>query len=49
MLDGDVVGSHWASDCTREHIAYSSQLRRPETVDADPEAMQARLIRSRLA
>ena len=33
----------------REHIAYSSLLRRLDRVHADPEAMQARLIRSRLA
>ena len=33
----------------REQIAYSSLLRRPETVHVDPEAMQARQIRSRLA
>ena len=35
--------------CEREQIAYSSLLRRPDTVRADPEAMQARLVRSRLA
>ena len=33
----------------REQIACSSLLRRPETVHADPKAMQARLIRGRLA
>ena len=35
--------------CEREQIAYSSLLRRLETAHADPEAMQPRLIRSRLA
>ena len=33
----------------REAIAYCSLLRRPDAVHADPEAMLARLIRSRLA
>ena len=33
----------------RGQIAYSSLLRRSETAHADPKAMQARLIRSRLA
>ena len=41
-------GCMWPA-CEREQIAYSSLLRRPETVHADPEAMQARLIRGRLA
>ena len=35
--------------CDREQIAYSSRLRRLETAHTDPEAMQPRLIRSRLA
>ena len=35
--------------CEREQIAYSSLLRRRETAHADPKAMQARLIRGRLA
>ena len=35
--------------CEREQIAYSSLLRRSETAHADLKAMQARLIRSRLA
>ena len=51
---GELKISKIFSICTgpataREHIAYGSQLRRPETVHADPEAMQARLVRSRLA
>ena len=33
----------------REQIAYSSLLRRPDTVHANLEAMPPRLIRSRLA
>ena len=33
----------------REQAAYSSQLRRPDTVQADPEAMLARLVHGRIA
>ena len=41
-------GCIWPA-CDREQIAYSSVLRQPVLVHADPEAMQTRLIRSRLA